>query len=285
FTEKIMKKILIPTDFSPIADNASAYAIHLASKLRSILYFYHVYHIHKVEHNKDFPAHKQPVLLEKQRQMNLQEMKFMELIREYDLSLQTFVEPDSIAALFDRIVEKHQIDLVVMGSKGASGLTKVIFGSTAARAIEWSSIPVLIVPANFEFQPIKHIVLAIDKSTVSPSWLLSMKKIAHAFESKITILHVNASTKEVYDLDHTLSFNSLEVEDRVIPLKNNINETINLFIQEENCDLLCMIRREKNLFQDFLQTSVTKNQAYNSQIPILVLPEQSAKVTKTRGGM
>jgi nucleotide-binding universal stress UspA family protein len=268
-----MKKILIPTDFSDVADNATKYAIEIGTKFKSELYLYHVYSFDRFNYDLNFHEDEQPFTEKVNRSMNKKKQKFMEKIKQNGLSIQTFVERGDIFSLFRRRAQKHEIDLIVMGSKGASGLTKVIFGSTAATALDIAKVPVLVVPPNYAFRTLEHIVLAMDDREVSSSVLSPLQKLAFKFGAKVTVLNVKAGSDRNAYTKTDLYLDGVETTYREVPMSKSINESINEFIGKETCDLLCMIRRERGFFESLFNKSITKIQAFNSQVPLLVLPE------------
>jgi nucleotide-binding universal stress UspA family protein len=271
-----MKKILIPTDFSSVADNALDYAIEIATEFESELFLYHVYTFNKKkDYDWDFPDNEQPYIKKLEKKMDFTKRKFMEKITQRGLSIQTVVEEDDTYALFNIKVKKHDIDLIVMGSKGASGLDKVVFGSVAAAALEMAKVPVLVVPPKHSFLPFSRVVLATDGNEVATGVLASLQKLASTFDAKVTIIKVSkeAGNKDTpHKIDAHLE--GVETTYQEVPMSNSINESINEFVRNNKCDLLCMIRREKGFFASLFQTSITTNQVYDSEIPILVLPEK-----------
>ncbi|MDB4727619.1 universal stress protein [Saprospiraceae bacterium] len=269
-----MKKILIPTDFSPVADNALQYAIEIGAEFKSMLYLYHTYYINKVDYDLNLSEDEQPFKKRLERKMGLTELKFSEKIKHKELSIKTFVERGDIPALFKIIAKKQGVNLIVMGSKGASGLNKVIFGSVAATALEMAKVPVLVIPPELSFRPIKQIVIAIDGKKISKHILFPLQELAIKFKAKVIILNVNSETKKETEQVSNISFEGIETSFREVPMNNNINETINEFIEKGDYDLLCMIRREKSFFQSIFQRSITKAQVFSNQVPLLVLPEE-----------
>lgn len=270
-----MKKILVPTDFSTIADNATKYAIEIAAKFKSEIYLYHVYSFDRFNYDLNFGDDEQPFTKKMKRFMNRTKRKFMGDITEKGLSIQTMVEQTDIFSLFGEKVKKHGIDLIVMGSKGASGFTKVVFGSVAATAMEIAKVPVLVIPPVYTFRSLEQIVLAIDNREVAPNVLSPIQKLALKFGAKVTLLNVKVGLdKNAHGMVHSY-LDGVETIYREVPMSKSINETINRFIQEEGCDLLCMIRREKGFLESIFQKSITKAQVYNNRVPLLVLPENS----------
>lgn len=268
-----MKKILVPTDFSRIADQALTYALEIGAKFDSELLLYHVYHVSKVDYNRDFPPDEQPLKNQLERKMELTQLKFQEAITEKGLRVKTKVAREPILAVFDRKVQEHEIDLMVIGSKGASGLKKVIFGSVAATALNMAKVPIFVIPPDSNTMPIKHIVLAVDQQSISQAILTPLQQLATAFGARVTILNVRESTPTPHLRRKNFPLDGVEVNYQEIPMLTNINDTISAFVKNTDCDLLCMIRREKGFFERLFEGSNTVNQAYRSQKPLLVLPD------------
>ncbi|MCB9302888.1 MAG: universal stress protein [Lewinellaceae bacterium] len=119
-----MKKILVPTDFSLVADNALKHAIEIAEKFKSKLYLYHVYSFDRFNYDLNFDDDEQPFAKEMERNMKKTKLKFIDVITQKGLSVQTMVERDNIFSLFGSSVKKHEFDLIIMGSKGCFGARK-----------------------------------------------------------------------------------------------------------------------------------------------------------------
>lgn len=269
-----MQKILIPTDFSLVADNATQYAIEIATAFKSELFLYHVFYMKRGDYNLDFSEEEQPFKKKVNLKMKKTKEKFEEIINQKELTIKTKTYQGSIFSLFGSTVKKDGIGLIVMGSKGASGLSKVIFGSVAATALDISEVPLLVIPPKYSFQPLRHIVLAIDHKEFSPHLLLPLQELAVKFGAKVTILNViNTDSNKKTKREKNIGLDNVETTYREIPISKSINESINLFIEKENCDLLCMMRRNKGFFESMYKGSVTKNQVYNTEVPLLVLPE------------
>ena len=267
-----MKKILMPTDFSPIADHALQFAIEIAAVCQSEIFLFHVYHINKIDYDPNFAKDKQPFANQVERSMNQTKRKFRQVMEEKGLTVHTKVEEATIFSLFNRIAPELGIDLIVMGSQGASGLSRIVFGSVAATAMEIAEAPVLVVPYKAKFQQISHIVLAVDRKEISPEALLPLQELALAFGADVTLLNVSTATDQHIFQKIDVTLEGVHTNYKEVPLSKSINDTINEYCEKEGCDLLCMIRREKGFFESLFQKSITKTQVYNSPTPLLVLP-------------
>lgn len=273
-----MKKILVPTDFSPVADNALDYAIEMAAHFKSEICLYHVYSFDKVDYDLAFPKDEQPYARQVKQKMERTKRKFDKKIKEKGISARTFVAEDSFYSLFKTRAIAQGADIVVMGSKGASGLTKFIFGSVAATALETSDIPVLVVPPGYRFCPFDNIVLAADQKEISPEALAPLQKLALEYGALVTVLNVKPNARKAAGGMPALSLQGVETAYREVGMSGSISESINQFIQEEGCNLLCMVRRKKSFFESIFKTRITKAQVYSNKVPLLVLPEIQAAI-------
>lgn len=269
-----MQNILVPTDFSPIAENALDYAVELAIQYKSNLFLYHIYDFNKkIHYNEDYPDDEQPYVQKIKDQMYDTVLRIKEKISNHDIEIQSFVTESSILGLFTNKVKKHQIDLIVMGSKGASGMRQVVFGSNAANAIEVAKAPLMVIPPNLSFKKLNKIVLAADYRPISAQTLLPLQNLASTFNADVTILNVYTDEDNRVIQENKVAIDGIKINYHEVPFNQSINASINQFIAKQNFDVLCMIRRKKSFFNRIFKKSITRTQVYNSQIPIMVLPD------------
>jgi nucleotide-binding universal stress UspA family protein len=144
-----IKKILCPTDFSESSEAACALAVDLASKLGSSVEFVHVVQPPVYVGWEDSPAGLAATaqLLEQTRERAEQQLKaaaekFSARGTQVHWQLQDGSPHQQIAEL------SKQVDLVVMGTHGRTGLPHLLLGSVAERVVRTASCPVLTVPVH-----------------------------------------------------------------------------------------------------------------------------------------
>ena len=267
-----MEKILVPTDFSPVADNALEYAIALATAFKSTIYLYHVYSLDSFTYDGNFPRHGQPYAEKMAQQMEKTKLKFTERSTPKGVSIKSIIVEDDIYSLFKTRAALHDINIIVMGSRGASGMTKLLFGSTAATAMTTATVPVLIVPPQCTFNRLHNVVLAIDRFPIAPNVVVPLITLAAKFGAKVTLLNITKASEKKRDTPNDLLGAGVKTVFREMPVSKDINATIDQFIQEEGCDLLCMIRRERGVFKKLFHKSITKTQVFSTRVPLLLLP-------------
>ena len=279
-----MKRILVPVDFSPTSIKAFRYAVEIASKSGGNIILYHLYTPAKsttVGVFENVRAYNQA--LETNNLKRLQRLKKRVLSDSIDVPVSTIVGRPPVVNNILGFAEHNQIDMIVMGTQGASGLKKVTVGSVAAKIIAKSSIPVLLVPEKFEMAPIEKIVFTTTFQSTDRKALPLVFEIATLYDAVLTFVnlrdpHHQFDTTEEDNFDTYAYSLQREFEDSRIQFKQlkttSIVKTMENLHEEVSYDLLVMARRKKGFLNRFFQKSFTKKMAYITKQPLLVIPEE-----------
>ncbi len=143
------KKILFCTDFSATADRAFEYAFGIAKRDEGLLYILHVVPEYPDQEIlvKFFPTDLIP-----SAQKNITENMKQEIQNHYVKRIEGQVKTDSVVKIgkedqtIIQFAEEKQIDLIVMGTHGKTGIEHAILGSIAEKVIRKSPFPVFIIP-------------------------------------------------------------------------------------------------------------------------------------------
>lgn len=278
-----MKNILLPTDFSPNADNALNFAVEIARKIKGNLILLHAYSVQLIDPNMPaeiyLSAYQEE---EKSAKENLEELSKRISESNKDINGNNIFTTEAIVTqglVVDEVlslINDFNIDIVIMGTHGASGITEMILGSNAASIIEKATVPVLAIPGNAVYKEINNLVYAYDdiKSGLpSFKWLLEFAKI---YDSEITLLHIIEAGKDTVDLNQkefekikqSVTYDKIRLE---LVKEENILEGINDYVNSNNVDVLAMAIRKRTLLDKIFSRSLTKKMAYHTRIPLLAL--------------
>jgi len=270
-----MVNILVPTDLSEVSKTAVQYALKIVNKLGGTLTLLHVVTII------------QPTRATMRLQLKSLEKDLLDTSRE---DLEAFVKSiskqikaeDSIKVkvakgtsfndAVKREAKKLRTGLIVMGTKGASGLRKYVLGSNTASVIEVSHVPVLAVPELGEFKSFKNVVYATDLKHVQKE-LKTMIPYLEKFNSTVHLLHVTPLLKEVSALEKKIDgivkkAGITNVVCKVI-VNKNIDEAIDYYVAESNADLLAMFTHDVSFYEKLFNRSMTRKMAFHSKVPLL----------------
>ena len=177
----------------------------------------------------------------------------------------------SVLDTIDAIDDELGIDLIIVGPKSNSIKDEVFLGRTSGSIVKRTEIPVLIIPNDYKFQPIKSILTAFNSGIINKKKTLKpLEDFVAAFSSDVNLLLVKTPdyTEEDLVLDAELK-----------KTKNNLTVTENAttflgvleHFQSHNPDLLCVFRRKRGFFQKFWEKNSIQKKEFNCNVPVLVL--------------
>jgi len=229
-----IRKILVPVDFSELAQHAFAVAMQLAQKSQASVKLLHVVELPVASgfgatysgldmnpvgayQNYDFML---PELLEQSKQ----QLEKLALIgTAAGLAMEQEVTADRIVSKLVSVVTEEQIDLVVMGSEGAAGLEEILIGSDAEDIVRHCPCPVLTVKKQHDFFKVKHILFPSDFSPETKTVMPYVIFLKNFFEATLHLLYVQTKSS---------SFREEEIKNQMAALEaENILKDVNLLVQ------------------------------------------------------
>lgn len=278
-----MKKIVLPTDFSDNALNAINYALQLFKDEVCTFYLLNTYtpmiYTYEYQINADQYMMEAVDMVKKNSKTKLDEL-LISLKNKYNNPKHTFTTISSFSVLSDEIVEfadKHNIDLVVMGTKGASKAREVLFGSNTIHVIKKAKCPVLAIPENFNFEAPKEILFPTDyQIDFQLTNLKLLIEIANIYNPRINILH----TFNDNELSEDQEKNKLVLDNyfsTTAHLFHNVSnqkltDAIKKFQLRAKINLLVMINTRHSFFEKLFSKSAIHEIALHLNIPLLVIP-------------
>ena len=274
-------KILVPTDFSDNASQALKFAFDFSHKIEVEIMLFHGFQLQPVNHNMgNFIL---PDNIEDFRKSALKKLESLSAkFSRTGVKFTHVVEYGFFSDLVEEIVEKENIDLIIMGTQGASGLSEIILGSNTSKVMNTVDIPVIAVPNDADFSSMDKIVFATEFKDCDAEYLIRLRILFNESQSEINVVHVmfheddeiKNSCKdliqffeaEVKNLDKSerYSFHLVEAE--------TVEEGINNFIEENNIKLIALTSYKKGFFERLFTSDLTRKMAFHSKIPVLSFP-------------
>lgn len=235
-----MKRILVPVDFSKEAEYAAKVAASIAKRTDSEIILLHML---ELPVNIIDPAEISSINTGPQALFYMKQAheKFDNFIQKPFFKGIKVVESIQFSMAFAGIIDeskKHKIDLIVMGSQGASGLQEMFIGSNTEKVVRRSSVPVLVVKSNGVEFDIKNIVFASDFKKESKKTFPKVMEFANLFDAKFHFLYVNTihnfnTTKAIEERMHnfikdfdlkdykTVIYNDISIENGILSYSND----------------------------------------------------------------
>ena len=220
-----MKRILVPCDFSKPAINAFRFALDLAAQSKGIVHLLHVIELPVLHDTVLMPVLNFEVEFFKEARVKAEE-RFAKITGKYNKTNQKVVfevQFGGVHRMIQDYVENRSIDVVIIGSHGATGLREFFLGSNAEKAVRYSRVPVIVVK-DYTKRPINNIVFPHTLETENQEELIQHVKALQAFfKAHLNIVWINTPLNFMSD---TLTRERLEVFAKRFMFKNF---SINIF--------------------------------------------------------
>lgn len=176
---------------------------------------------------------------------------------------------------------KYPDSMVILGTKGSSGLEEVLIGSNAVSILQSVDVPVMAVPQFCVYEDVNKIIYATDmQSSKDERALRRLGTLAHLFGAEVMILHVQTDkdaaidiegqkakiSQNLGDIKHTFHFTEGE----------QVEQTIRDFADKNQADLIALLARKYGFFKHLFHSSVTNKVAYHSKRPLVAFHETIA---------
>ncbi|MGV3459969.1 MAG: universal stress protein [Flavobacterium sp.] len=271
-----MKKILVPTDFSDHAEHALKVAAQIARDNDGEIYLLHMLELPNQAGDAIGPGTDIPEI-----------MFFMEKARELfeDIKNEPYLQGIEVTELihferaFDGIIKiskKNDIDLIVMGSHGASGFKEMFIGSNTEKVVRTSDIPVLVIKREEQaFNPDK-LVFASDFSDEIKKPFAKVVDFANSFNAKLHLVYINTpndfrSTHAAEKMIHNFAAGFQFTNGYTAHIYNDVNveKGILHFANSINADLIGMCTHGRKGLAHFFNGSISEDLVNHAVRPVV----------------
>lgn len=274
-----MKKIIVPVDFSGHSEYALRIAADIARKQKSELFLLHMLDISDQMISITEGTKRRELMFF----MQLATKRFEKFIdRDFMQGIKTtpIIKHFKVFEEIDKAAKEVGADLIVMGSRGASGVKGYFVGSNTEKVVRTSDVPVLVVKSETKkFEP-KTIVFASDFNTENVNAFKTIKKFADAYKAKIKMVYVNTpnayfkNTLEIRE-QMRLFLNKTSIsnhsEDILIFNDYSITEGIQNAAGMLDADMIAIPTHGRKGINKLLAGSVGEDLANTSHIPVLTV--------------
>ncbi len=267
-------KLLVPTDFSKLSKAAVLYAVIIAAKLKAEIILLAVINVStsaassikwkKLEDEMIKIANNDADQL--MQEIRVQTKGKLGITYQYIMGY-------PVEDMVETCAVENGVDLIVMGTKGATGLKKVVMGTNATAVINNSSRPVIAVPGEVGFKQIKKITYATDMSNIHEE-IKTLAMFARHFNAAIQVLHVIPSDtaikmnikKTTADLIKQAKYPKLSFH---VSRNDRIAEEVDTFVASREADMLAMFTHRLDFYEKLFGRGVTRQLAFHTRVPLL----------------
>ncbi len=272
-----MKKILVPTDFSPLATEALRTAHQIARRQKATIYLIHVlYFPMSEEETRPGAVEVLPVGYLKRMKQEIKE-QLQNLIVKEKLTDVKVVPEIRVGNPYQSMVlalKNEKMDLVVMGSQGVSGVREVLVGSNAERMVRFSPSPVLVIKGKTNFSNLENIVYATALSHKEVPVLKALGKLQRVYDAHLHIVRVNTISNFIDDPTANQQLKDLVKNSRLKNFTLNTfsdmreEEGIIHFADEVKADLIAVSTHARRGLLHLLGGSIAEDVVNHAKYPV-----------------
>lgn len=276
-----MKSILLPTDFSKNSINAINYAMALFKDITCDFYLLNV------QKASSFISDDMMVMASSatiyQTIIDVSKKSIANLISKletkYKNANHTFhsvVDYDNFIDSINQVTLNKQIDLIVMGTKGASGLEKVIFGSNTVHVMQRCVAPVLAIPDGCLFTNLNRVAFTTNYLTLhNIEELRPLKELVTLYNSKLNVLHFDdikgISDQRKENKKFLKTYFSDVTYENIDSFSTDLYKTLEEYVHANDIKLIAMMRKKHTFLERLFNRHPEETLAFNIDIPFLVM--------------
>nr|WP_297789537.1 universal stress protein [uncultured Allomuricauda sp.] len=278
-----MKNILVPTDFSENSIRALKYAQELFSGLECNFYLIYVGTLLDTKNDAETfqeidnasgenTKKKLTDLVRDTRKHNTEASHFFFALHEYGFFIPTI----------KKHIEEHNIELIVMGTKGASGVKEKVLGSNAGDVITKVQCNTLVVPVDADLSRPKEIAFPTDFNIFySMQILRPMQEMMRLGKAHFRIMNALKDGDALNEEQEKNKEYLLDFMEETFPDKHSfhtisnkkVKSAIQCFVESRDVDMMVMVAKNLNFIQQILFDSIVEQISFHTKIPFFVIHE------------
>ena len=273
-----MKRIIVPIDFSEHSEYALEAAANLAQKYDSELIVLHMLELS----NAILIADENSINEEAVFYLKLAEQKFEAFLdKPYleGIEVTPIVKHFKVWSEVNDVANKHEANLIIMGSHGASGVKEVLVGSNTEKVVRHADVPVLVIKHNPILLDFENGVFASDFSEEAIAPYLNARKTFKKLGAKMHLVYVNApdgNFKSSTEIDKRVSLFLKKADGDLDNLDNvhivsdySIEKGILNFANTIGADLIAVATHGRKGLAHFFEGSISEDIANHSTLPVM----------------
>ncbi|MGX1928673.1 universal stress protein [Flagellimonas sp. 2504JD4-2] len=269
-----MKSIIVPVDFSEQSEKALKVAATLAKNHDAELLVLHMLELSPaIMSESGYVSQEQVVHLIRIGEKRF--AKFLDKPYMKDVKITPVIKHYKVFSEVNELAEKHNADLIVMGSHGTDGLQEIFIGSNTERVVRTSDVPVLVIKNDHDKFKVERFVFACDFNEENIPALKKAVEIAKLLKAQLHLVYINTpgdeflSTEDAYKrISKLLNIATLGLE---VEIYNDytVEKGVLNYSESVAADLIGIPTHGRRGLSHFFMGSIGEDIANHSQIPVI----------------
>ncbi len=285
-----MKTIAVFTDYSEQSAHAARFALHLAKKIKANVLLYNLFVVAAKKHLQPQLAWAGTSIEDEQNFMQRDNLEVFCSELEDELRLNSFPGAylpqisyeycdTEIVDVMTSVIDNKNIAFIVIAAQGEDDIATFIMRENCQKIIDWSTVPVLIVPENTAIHNPEKIAFAANLDANDTDYINMLTGITQQFSPEIMVTHINTDySQNEYETAENLLIKNISYKVNYGRIyyrstsTNNIKNGWEWLNKNKKCDLLAMVQQPQFVLKKFFKLASTPHITYHLTIPILIFP-------------
>lgn len=269
------KTILVPTDFSPCSDHALKYAMKLFEGEKVKIILLHAYSI--IYYSPEIPMDFISEEITSEQENSVQQLeKRAAALKKRGIKTELVSREGMASETILKVTKEKKPDLIVMGTRGASGF-KALMGSNTARIIDRSLCPVIAVPEKAKFTGLKNIAIANEYKQSDLNLIKSLLNVGPFKDTPMMLLHFAEQGYDLAKEEKKLSAFRKKIKEKFRSGKFffsiisgiDLIDALETWVKKEKPSLIAMSAHRLSFFEKLRGKGNTRNISYHTRIPLI----------------
>ncbi|MFI5149064.1 MAG: universal stress protein [Bacteroidia bacterium] len=279
----MIKKVICPTDFSPIANNAVEYAARLCQTLHAELCLLHLESVPALA-----PLISSGVVLEQNLETSTESLRnhCVEVSSTFNIpcTYELKISGSGIGNSVNKYTDEES--LIVCGTGGVDSIYDYFFGTNTYNVAKHAHVPVIVVPPNTTYRELKKMIFALSYDQTTPAFFKYIKDFIQGFSMELCFLHVSDTYIDLSGYKSEVGPDIFEVRKAEIAFElgaqikadfkqiysKDIPGSLHHYLLESNADILAMTLHNQDFLAFLRGHSLVKELTETANYPILILP-------------
>ncbi|WP_088324598.1 universal stress protein [Polaribacter tangerinus] len=260
-----MKHILVPIGATESAQKTLQYAIDFASEINAKVYVFRAYN---VKAKAGTIINIDSIIA---RETSLYLRAIVSACNTKNVDIKLISVKGGVVDSVHHIVDEIGVDLIIVGAKNNTIKEELFLGKTAGKLVKQTNIPLLVIPENYEYQPIKNVLMAFKSGVVKSKTVLNpLKYFVNNFGALVHLLLVKTPNYTEDDLVLDANLENLKTTLTVSENATTFQGVLE-HVKTQNPDMICVYRRKRGFFNKLWEKNTILKEEFYSNVPLLVL--------------
>lgn len=280
----VLNSVLVPVDFSAVAENAFNFALRLADKYPARIDL-----LYCMPTAISYPGAAR-ILVARAEELRNEAAEDMATFRRKGIDravneltgipeVRTVIEAGELDPIVKKRIDDGLAELIIMGTTGLEKPLAKLVGTNTTYMIDEASVPVLIIPNEATYRPFKRICYGTDLKHLDPFGITDLLDLFAPYQPTVDFVHV--ATSEDDDTEYNLSMlrrviDRPNIHDRLsftrLDGKDEVQELLR-YAQTSGADMLVMNRPRRGWLERIWKGSHTREAMLKAELPLLILHE------------